>query len=61
MKTEVQEIFNKIDAVLADRTYVETVYEDETGRHHGEMDVLDDLNCTRLSDLIDNLYKLLEE
>lgn len=61
MKTEVQEIFNKIDEVLSDRTYVETVYEDETGRHHGETNVLDDLNCTRLSDLIDNLYQLLED
>ena len=61
MKTEIQELFNKIDEVLSDRTYVETVYEDETGRHHGEMNVLDDLNCTRLSDLIDELYEALEE
>ena len=60
MKTELQEIFNKIDEVLSDRTYVETIYEDETGRHHGEMNVLDDDNCSRLSDLIDDLYKLLE-
>lgn len=61
MKTEVQELFNKIDEVLSDRVYVETVYEDETGRHHGEMNVLDDDNCTRLANLIDELFELLED
>jgi hypothetical protein len=61
MKTEIQELFNKIDEVLSDRTYVETVYEDETGRHHGEMNVLDDLNCSILSDLIDELYDEVEK
>lgn len=60
MKTEIKELFNKIDEVLSDRTSVQTVYEDETGRHHGEMNVLDDDNCTRLANLIDELYGVLE-
>lgn len=61
MKTEIQELFNRIDDVLSDRIYVETIWEDETGRHCGEMNVLDDYNCTRLADLIDELYEALEE
>lgn len=55
---ELDAIITEMDEALSQTVEVETVYEDETGRHAGMMRVLDEDSIWILSKLLDRLEKV---
>lgn len=55
---ELDSIITEMDKALGQTVEIETVYEDETGRHAGMMRVLDEDSIWILSKLLDRLEKV---
>lgn len=55
---ELDSIITDFDKILGDTVEIETVWEDETGSHHGMARVLDEDSIWMLSKILDRLEKL---
>lgn len=55
---ELDAIITEMDKALGQTVEIETVYEDETGRHRGTARVLDEDSIWILSKLLDRLEKV---
>lgn len=57
---ELSVLLTEFDEALANKVTIYTVYEDETGRHHGEIETYDEDGIDELKKIYDRLEQILE-
>jgi hypothetical protein len=57
---ELDQLLTDFDRALADTVEIETYWEDETGRHNGEINTYDEDGIERLKGIYYRLEKILE-
>ena len=56
---ELNELLKELDVALSQTVEIETIYEDETGKHVGTMNVLDEDSVSKLRSIQDELTRII--